>query len=139
MEAPQKVYWNEKFSTGDESLDFQHKYIIDTFNKLSDAIADEHEEETVRTILGRLKFYSTWHFEKEEACMDHYKCPAAQANKNAHAAFTQMFNAYHEEYIVTGGSQELAIKVHKSLLDWLTNHILAVDTQLYPCIHERKE
>jgi hemerythrin len=139
MDAPQKLYWEDRFSTGDANLDFQHKYIFETFNKLSDAIADESAGESINVILGRLKFYSDWHFGKEEECMDRYKCPAAQVNKNAHDAFRVMFNKYYDEYVKTGGSLDLVISVHKSLSDWLVNHILGVDISLYPCIHGQKK
>lgn len=139
MYTPRKIFWEEKFSTGDGNLDFQHKYLFETFNKLSDAIAEEQGQESIRAILGRLKFYSEWHFAKEEECMDHHKCPSAQINKNAHADFRELFTAYNEEYIKTGGSQELIIRVHESLSDWLTRHILVVDTNLYACIHKTKK
>jgi hemerythrin len=139
MYKPQKLFWEEKFSTGEPNLDFQHKYLFETFNKLGDAIAEEQGVENIKAILGRLKFYADWHFAKEEECFDHYKCPSAQVNKNAHTAFKDMFSIYHEEYFKTGGSHELAIRVHESLADWLTKHILVVDTSLHACIHKMKE
>ena len=138
MYKPQKLFWEEKFSTGDANLDFQHKYLFETFNKLSDAIASEQGGENISAILGRLKFYSDWHFSKEEDCMERHQCPSAQVNKDAHAAFREMFNSYYQEYVKAGGSRELVIRVHESLADWLTRHIMVVDITLRTCIHKKK-
>lgn len=139
MYEPQKIYWEDRFSTGEENLDFQHKYLFETSNKLGDAIQAESGNEIISVILGRLQFYADWHFGKEEECMEHYRCPAAEVNKKSHAAFMDIFNNLHEEYIKSGGSLELAIKIHETLLGWLTNHIIGVDTRLRPCIHRTKQ
>jgi len=138
MYTSQKIFWEEKFSTGDVNLDFQHKYIFETFNKLSEAIAEEQDQKHISAILGRLRFYSDWHFAKEEECMENCKCPAAQANKDGHVVFREMFNNYYQEYVRTGGSREILIRAHGSLADWITQHILFVDTNLYACIQKSK-
>lgn len=139
MYKPHKLFWDEKFSTGDPALDFQHKYMFETFNKLSDAIAAAQGNESVSVILGRLKFYSDWHFKKEEECFNLHQCPSAKTNIDAHANFRELLAAYSEDYEKTGGSQELAIRIHESLADWLTRHILVVDTTLRACIHKKEQ
>lgn len=136
MYQPHKLFWEDKFSTGDETLDFQHKYLFETFNKLGDAIARDEGAEHISAILGRLRFYSDWHFAKEEECMERHRCPMAQANQRAHENFRELFAAYYDEYAKTGGSRELAIRIHESLSDWLTHHVLAVDSSLRACVHK---
>ena len=135
MRTLKKLYWEDSLKTGDDSLDFQHKYLFDTFNKLGDAISLEQGTENINTILGRLKFYAEWHFGKEEACMERHNCPIAQTNKKAHTTFLDMFNLYHKEYNQSGGSIDLAVKIHETLADWLLKHVIGIDTKLYPCIH----
>jgi hemerythrin-like metal-binding protein len=137
MYTPKKLYWEDKLATGDENLDFQHKYLFETFNKLGDAIYADRGKETIDTILGRLRFYAEWHFGKEEDCMERHNCPIAQTNKTAHATFLDLFNKYYDEYKETGGSNDLAIKIHETLSDWFLNHIIGIDTKLHPCIHKK--
>ena len=137
MYLPKKLYWEDKLKTGDENIDFQHKYLLETFNKLGDAIVAQEEKEFLNAILSRLKFYAEWHFGKEEECMERYNCPVAQTNKTAHAVFLDMLNKYYEEYQQTGTSNELAIKVHESLSEWFLNHIIGIDTKLRACIHRK--
>jgi hemerythrin len=137
MYLPKKLYWEDKLQTGDSNLDFQHKYLFETFNKLGDAIYAQHGKDAISSILERLKFYAEWHFGKEEECMDRYSCPVAQTNKTAHATFLDMFNKYYTEYQQTGGSEELAIKLHETLSDWFLNHVSGIDSKLHPCIHRK--
>lgn len=136
MYTPRQLVWDNALTTGDMELDAQHRFLIDTFNDLGDAIRNNSGEGSVTKILGVLKFYSGWHFGREEDCMAHYKCPAAEINKRAHATFVDKFNKFQKEYETSGGSVELALKIHEDLSDWIVKHILAVDGQLYPCIHQ---
>ena len=137
MYTPKPLKWDDVLSTGDETLDNQHKYLVETLNNLGDAINEGYGMEMIARILGRLRFYAGWHFEREEECFDRYQCPAASMNKNAHAAFIEKFDRYHVRFRESGGSNELALKIHEELSDWIVNHIMRVDGELYPCIHHR--
>lgn len=137
MYTPKHLEWDIALSTGDPSLDGQHRYLVDTLNKLGDAINEGHGTEEVARILGVLRFYAGWHFGREEDCMETYHCPAAEINKKAHAAFVEKFDKFHHEFTDSGGSNEMVLKIHEEISDWIVNHILIVDGQLYPCIHHR--
>jgi hemerythrin len=137
MYIPRKIFWEGKYSTGDDNLDFQHKYLFETCNKLGDAIHAESSIEVIGVILGRLTFYADWHFGKEEERMDEHHCPVAEINKKAHADFMETFEKLHQEYNNSGGSLDLAIEIHEKLIAWLTSHIVGVDTKLHACIHRK--
>lgn len=134
MYTPRRLIWSDGMTTGDEEIDAQHKYLIDFFNDLGKSIAKEYPAEDVEKVLKVMKFYATWHFGKEENCMEQYHCPAAKKNLQAHTVFIEKFQKYQKEYEKSGGSKELAIKVHEELSDWIMNHIMVVDKQLHPCI-----
>ena len=137
MHNPRKIAWDEALTTGDLEIDAQHKFLIDTFNDLGDAIQHGSGMGSIQKILGVLRFYASWHFGKEEDCMAHYQCPIAETNKKAHAVFMERSIKYQKEYELSGDSNELALKIHSELSDWIVNHILAVDGKLYPCIHNK--
>ncbi len=122
-------------TTGIVELDAQHKYLIDTFNDLGHSIERKFDPEDISKVLKVLKFFVEFHFKKEEECMLRLQCPAANKNSKAHAAFIQKLRGYQKEFEQSGSSQELAIQIHQDLADWIVNHILAVDTQLYPYSH----
>lgn len=137
MYTPKPLQWDNALSTGEESIDSQHKYLVETLNELGNAINQGHAIEIISRILGRLRFYAGWHFEREEECFETYQCPAAEKNHKAHQAFVTKFDKYHSKFLEAGGSIELALKIHEEILDWIVNHILVVDGELYPCIHKR--
>ncbi|MCB0102424.1 MAG: hemerythrin family protein [Anaerolineales bacterium] len=137
MYTPKILEWDEALSTGDSSVDEQHKYLVETLNSLGTAILDGHGTEAIARILGRMRFYAGWHFDREEECFEKYQCPAAEMNKNAHAAFVEKFDRYHKRFHDAGGSNDMALKIHQEITDWIVNHIMRVDGELYPCIHHR--
>ncbi len=137
MYTPKPLQWDDALSTGDETLDNQHKYLVETLNNLGEAINLGHGTDALARILGRLRFYAGWHFGREEECFETYHCPAAEKNKKAHAVFIEKFDRYYEKFHEAGGSKEMALKIHEEISDWIVNHIMMVDGELYPCIHLR--
>jgi len=135
--TPKILKWDDALTTGDSSVDEQHKYLVETLNSLGTAILDGHGTEAIARILGRMRFYAGWHFDREEECFEKYQCPAAEMNKNAHAAFVEKFDRYHKRFYEAGGSNDMALKIHQEISDWIVNHIMRVDGELYPCIHRR--
>jgi len=137
MYTPRKLVWDDALTTGDTEIDAQHKFLIDKFNELGDAIQDGPGIDSINKILGVLRYYADWHFGREEDCMESYHCPAAKTNKIAHEVFMEKTSRYQKEYELSDNSKELALHIHAELSDWIINHILAVDGQLYHCIHNK--
>lgn len=104
---------------------------------MGEAINKGHSADALARILGRLRFYAGWHFGREEECFETYHCPAAEKNKKAHMVFIEKFDKYHENFREAGDSKEMALKIHEEISDWIINHIMKVDGELYPCIHLR--
>ena len=131
MDTPQKIPWSDSLSTGARAVDIQHKFLIELINHLAEAITEGKGKTTIGKILLEIKYYTEWHFAREELFMDRYKCPAAEVNKRAHAGFIQTFESFQREFKETGGSDELARRAYTELTNWLVNHIMKVDKQLY--------
>lgn len=130
-----KLAWDTSLSTGERSVDVQHKYLIDIINELADAIERQQGAVAVKKILNLLKYYAEWHFGREEMCMERHHCPAAAVNKQAHGWFMATFEGFQDEYRTSGGSQELALRMYGELTTWLVAHIKKIDTQLGGCLH----
>ena len=137
MYNPRKLIWDDSLTTGDMEIDTQHKFLIETFNNLGDAIQNGSAKDQITKILSALRNYADWHFAKEETCMESYHCPAAMLNKVAHEVFIEKTAKYQREYELSGSSAKLALHIHTELSDWIINHILAVDGQLYQSIHNK--
>ncbi len=128
------ITWDESMSTGVALIDAQHKMLFQKFNEFSEAIAGEMSQEAAAEILDFLQFYATWHFGREEQCMNEYHCPVAAQNKQAHAEFMATFNGFYLRWQNGTISPELVSKTYQEMESWLTNHVARTDTQLRPCV-----
>ncbi len=133
MSSSLKLEWSDALATGDRATDVQHKYLIEIINELAVAIESGTAALSIRKILNLLKYYTEWHFHREELCMDRRKCPVAAANKKAHEGFIQTFNNFAHEYETSGGAEDIAVRMYKTLTEWLVMHIQKVDTNLGQC------
>jgi hemerythrin len=139
MSTSLKVTWTEALSTGNKATDVQHKYLVDIINELADAIETGQTAQSVKKILNLLQYYTEWHFQREEMCMDRFRCPAAAANKEAHGQFIQTFLKFRDEFYAGGGAEDIALRMYHALVAWLVAHIQKVDAQLAPCVHSLEQ
>ena len=103
-------------------------------NELEGAMNAGSGSQRVPELLSFLEDYARNHFHREERCMEHFRCPAAQANKEAHAEFIRKFESARQHLRNSAGSGALvAMHVHRDLCDWVINHILSVDSALKGC------
>lgn len=135
MYVPKEMSWKDEMTTGVVEIDAQHRYLIDFFNDLGYSINKRYDPDDISKVLKVMKYYAEWHFHKEEDCMFRYHCPASENNSKAHAIFMERLQEFQKEYEQSGGSPDLAVRIHKELSDWIVSHIMVVDTQLYPCTH----
>lgn len=130
------ITWDDSMTTGVPAIDAQHQEIIRRYNTLAEAMASNRMlsmDEAAET-LDFLQFYAVWHFEREEACFEQYRCPAAAANKEAHAQFIAMFGQFYTQWQETGLDSALAQETFSELGRWIEHHIRRTDTQLLPCV-----
>ena len=134
MYTPKNLIWMDEMTTGVVEIDAQHKYLIDFFNDLGHSIQKNYNPEDISKVLKVMKYYAEWHFHKEEDCMLRYHCPAGERNAKAHTVFMDKLCEYQREFEQSGGSIDLATRIHEELVNWIVNHIMVVDTQLAPCV-----
>ena len=128
------IIWDDSMSTGIPRLDTQHKMLFQKFNEFSATLARNAAIQTTGEVLDFLQFYSAWHFEQEENCMDQYKCPVAAKNKDAHAKFLSTLNQFYVEWQTGDMTPQLIHETHTALESWLVAHIGQIDTDLRSCI-----
>ena len=127
--------WDESMRTGDDTNDAQHKELIRQMNLLMAAMARGDGTAQIESLLQFLAEYVVKHFSHEEQCMAECLCPAAQANKTAHALFLKKFAAFRQQLAAdSSGGALLAIQLLRELSDWLINHIRRVDAQMLACM-----
>lgn len=129
MNQSLKLVWDGSLDTGHRAIDIQHKYLVDIINELAEAIEEGKGAEKVKAILHLLQYYTEWHFGREEKCMDENRCPFAEANQQAHRQFIDSLTAFREEYAQSGGSDDIALRMYRTLTEWLVVHIKKIDVR----------
>jgi hemerythrin-like metal-binding protein len=126
--------WTEDFATGVALVDAQHKMLIEKINVMEQMLAGPPPEKAkCDALLSFLGSYVGTHFKFEEGCMEKAHCPAHEKNKQAHAAFLDLFGKFKVRYANEGPKPELLKALHGAAADWIKNHILSIDIQLKAC------
>jgi hemerythrin len=85
-------------------------------------------------MLESLTDYAHGHFRLEEACMEQYRCPAAGANCAAHEKFMEALAHFQGRFAAAGYDAADALRLVNFIDNWLTQHILRIDTSLKACV-----
>lgn len=131
------INWDNKYSTGDENIDKQHKMLFEFFNDLENAINEGHGSSYAESSMQFLEDYAKAHFTFEEDCFKRHKCPYAQKNKEAHDMYLDKFLDFKKELDTYGYSDALLKELHHFVEQWIHNHIIEIDTHLLECINKK--
>ena len=136
------VLWNEQFKTGSDTIDQQHRTLINNINHLESLLTDANltpvQCEFLIGLVDFLELYAKTHFDFEERCMRHYRCPVHEKNKKAHEQFLSFFAEFKQRYKALGLTQDILRSLHQLLSSWIHEHILQVDIHLRQCIKEQE-
>ncbi len=122
--------WNNQLELGIESVDKQHKHLIDLTNQLDEAVAVGADRDTLIKIVNELIGYTVYHFRHEEQLMS-----AAHFNPTVYA----VHEAEHKEFVakmitvqreVQADINALSEDLMDYLVNWLCHHILSTDKQM---------
>lgn len=123
-------------STGDNTIDQQHKALIDGLNRLDRACRDGRGKHEIDGMLDFLGKYVVEHFSHEEGVMTRHKCPVSARNQQAHQALVRKYTQWRKEYDNGGASLQMVAELNKFLRSWLVEHILGTDSCLRECIQK---
>jgi hemerythrin len=130
------MQWSDEYATGVEPIDHQHRMIFQMAEDFRTALNHGRGERVYGTMLQSLDLYVRTHFRLEEGCMDRYRCPVAQRNKEAHARFVEVLAGFQHRYAVSGFDRAEGHKLVDTIDQWLADHICRIDLQLKPCVEE---
>lgn len=123
--------WNEKYSTGIQSIDNQHKEIFAYMNRLLDAMKLGQADKVIYQIVIELEKYSIVHFQKEEFFFQRFNYSETKEHIQEHQFFIQKVANLKSE--LKAGKKALFIELLNFLKDWIENHILVTDKKYSEC------
>ena len=121
------ITWKDEYSVGLDSIDQQHKKLINLINQLQTAVDYSTGEEFEREALDELVKYTKTHFTFEEGLMEDNGYPDFIPHKAQHEKMIKEVEAVLAEY---EENHDLAME-HGSeyLKNWLINHINGTDKE----------
>ena len=121
------LIWKDEYCVGIDSIDQQHKKLVNLINHLQTAVDYSTGEEFERDALDELVDYTKTHFSYEEGLMRDNDYPDFVAHKAQHE---EMFKKVGEVLAEYEQDQDTAMSnAVEYLKEWLINHINGTDKQ----------
>ncbi len=119
--------WKDEYCVGIDSIDQQHRKLVNLINQLQTAVDYSTGEEFERDALDELVDYTKTHFSYEEGLMRDNDYPDFESHKAQHE---KMFKKVEEVLAEYEQDQDTAMSnAVEYLKDWLINHINGTDKQ----------
>ena len=127
LSAKDYVEWKDEYSVGIDSIDRQHKKLLNLINQLQTAVDYSTGDEFEREALDELVDYTKTHFTYEEGLMKDNDYPDFEPHKAQHEEMVAHVKETLSEY---EKDQDTAMNnAAKFLRKWLINHINGTDKQ----------
>jgi hemerythrin len=124
------MIWNAKFLLGVDTIDAQHKKLIDMIEETNDLIVDAKDGldcyDDIKNLLDELQDYTVYHFNYEEELFKKVNYIELENHHLQHTQFVKKLYDFVEADIDEDQIGNLE-KIMTFLLDWLSNHILITD------------
>lgn len=126
--------WNDSYSVGVNTIDVQHRKLVDMINKLNDAMSQGNGNLVLAGTFSDLLKYAATHFAVEETFMRKFNYPLFPQHKAEHDKLTQKAVMLKKE--LDDGKIAMSVQTIVFLKDWLINHILRTDKMYSTCFNE---
>jgi len=128
------ILWDDKYTTGVQHIDSQHKQLFRYINNLELAVVgDVVDNSVVNEAMDFLEMYTRVHFCYEEVCMKRAQCAVAKKNKRQHDSFINIFMEFKKRFKDDGISKDSVMELYDLSDRWITNHIMKIDINLKSC------
>ncbi len=122
------IEWTAELSVGIDSIDEQHKKLVNMINALNDAILSDSSNELLGKIFTGLTTYTQKHFAYEETMFTEYGYPDSQEHKRQHSELIAQVVELKEKYL-ENPQGTISADLLLFLKRWLTNHIMKTDKE----------
>jgi hemerythrin len=119
------INWNETLSVKIDSIDLQHKKLIDLINSFYDHINQGSQKDKMLELIKALKDYTVFHFSTEEKYMKQTNFPDFKNHKAEHDKFVSTVLNFEERY--KNGKLLLTIEITNFIKEWISKHIMGTD------------
>ena len=124
------VTWEEKYATGIELIDVQHRELVSLINELFRAcrMGNEVTGFVFKEAMSRMVEYVRFHFSAEQKLMERINYPERHDHQKRHESLIRDILAAAKDY--NEGKKMVAHQFVRTLKDWVLGHI-AVHDKIY--------
>jgi hemerythrin-like metal-binding protein len=119
--------WSDSLSVGIDSIDSQHKKLVDLINELYVQMNSGSAKEAVGRTLSKLIDYTGSHFKNEEKLFARHDYPEQADHKEVHSKLVDQVLYFQDQF--EKGEKDVSLELMEFLKDWLLNHIKKTDRQ----------
>lgn len=130
------IKWSEELCIGIESIDEQHRQLINIINELHLAVEYPGPDTPIYPLIHKLHEYARTHFDQEEQLLERHDFPGRADHASEHEAFIGRLDELMLRYRSNSG--ELTVHVRDFLLTWFLNHVKNNDMK-YKLFLEQKQ
>ena len=124
----QFMTFTSSLSVGYNAIDEQHIRWIDLINAVYSSLSSGSSKEKLGKVLKDLVDYTVWHFGFENKMMTEYNYPDKESHMKLHKDFIAEIKKLESRY--DAGEDIMGVNVLEFLKDWLSDHIMKIDTRL---------
>jgi len=123
------VVWDDKYATGIQLIDSQHKELFSITNELFRAClsGEEAVKDIFKETMERMVNYVRFHFGAEQELLQRVKYPDFQEHKKQHEILVRQILESVKEY--NEGKKFVPNQFVRTLRDWILGHIGLYDKQ----------
>ena len=126
--------WSDKYSVGVQSIDNQHKEILEILNRLLQALKEGKAHDVVNQIIHDLEQYAYMHFQKEEFFFQRFNYTGSAEHIHEHQQFRDKIMALKSDVI--SGKVSFTVDLMFFLKEWVEHHILVMDKAYSDCFRQ---
>jgi hemerythrin len=117
--------WEDKFSVNIDSMDEQHKKLIDLINAAHASLTGGESSDKTTEIIQQLLDYTKYHFDAEEKILEDNNYSDIASHKEQHKNLVDKVISLKND--LDQGRKVEALDLLALLLDWMLDHIVGSD------------
>ena len=131
--------WDKRLETGHPTLDDQHRKIVDSLNRLQEAIQEGKDPQVLDDLFYFLKAFLDSHFTLEETLIHDLKLPGLAQHREAHKALKGQIQALARRYSRGEKGLPLTTALAEFLDQYFLEHVLKADLELAAALALRQD
>ena len=119
------IKWRDSYNIDIESMDMQHKKIIELVNKLYNVIRNDASDNSIVQILEEMTKYAEKHLQEEEVLLKTNNYPDLTTHLAMHQLYRDRLNTLLQD--LKKGNGTAVMDTYSFLRQWWTQHIMTED------------